>query len=98
MSNSAIDFPWKKLLVDGTTQVWDGNCVLHAIQFNGMTVVGTLSVLDGNAVASTQIGLIYFTNAVQISCQPITLLYDCEMSGIRLVFANLVGNVTVMWR
>lgn len=98
MSNSVIDFPWKKLLVTGTDQVFTGRCVLHSLVFNGMTTVGTLQVLDGTALASTQIGLIYLTGVVQVSCQPITLEYDCEMDdGIRLVFANLVGNVTVMY-
>ena len=98
MGNSARDFPWKKMYVNQTTQVFTGKCVLHSIQFNGMTVVGTVSVLDGTAIASTQIGLLRLTNVVQVSCQPITLTYDCEMTdGIRLVFTNFAGNLTVMY-
>jgi len=99
MGNSAIDFPWKKRYVNQTTQVFTGQCVLHSIQFNGMTVVGTVSVLDGTAIASVQIGLLLFTNLIHVSCQPITLTYDCEMNdGIRLVFTNFAGNLTVMYK
>ena len=99
MSNPAVDFPWEKLYVDETMTVHTGKCVLHAIQFNGMTVAGTVNVIDGVDAGGTQIGLLRLTPAVQISCQPITLKYDCEMAdGIHLIFTTFVGNLTVMYK
>lgn len=99
MTNPAIDFPWEKLYVNKTMTVHTGPCVLHSIQFNGMTVVGTISVIDGVDVGGTQIGLLRLTNLIHGSCQPITLHYDCEMAtGIHLIFTNFAGNLTIMFK
>ena len=97
--NQAIDFPWDKLNVTGTGTVCSRPCVLHSIVFNGMTTVGDVAIYDGIDATGTLIGTLILRIAVQISCQPIVFLYDCEMlTGIHMVFTDLVGNLTVMFR
>ena len=74
-------------------------CVLHSITFNGMTVVGDCDVYDGVSAAGTQIAQYNCRSAVSVSYQGITFLYDCEMvTGIHMVFTNLAGNFTVMFK
>ncbi len=98
MGNQAIDFPWDKASVTGTGTVVARPCVLHSIVFNGMTTVGDVAVYDG-VDATGLIGTLILRSAVQVSCQPMTFLYDCEMTvGIHMVFADLVGNFTVTFR
>ena len=64
-----------------------------------MTTVGTCAVWDGVAAAGTLIGTLILTSVVQVSCQPFTIIYDCEMeNGIFLNFAALVGNFTVTFK
>ena len=97
--NPAIDFPWDKANVVGTGTVHTGPCVLHAITFNGMTTVGTCAVYDGVSAAGTLIGTLILTSVTQVSCQPMTFLYDCKMdTGIHMVFTNFVGNFTVTYK
>ena len=96
--NQAIDFPWDKLNVTGTGTVVPRPCVLHSIVFNGMTTVGHVAIYDGTD-ATGLIGTLILRIAVQISCQPIVFLYDCEMlTGIHMVFTDFVGNFTVMYK
>ena len=95
----AIDFPWEKKNVTGTGTVVPRPCVLHSIIFNGMTTVGDVAIYDGTSAAGTLIGTLILRIAVQISCQPIVFLYDCEMlTGIHMVFTDLVANFTVTFR
>jgi len=99
MGNPAIDYPWDKLNVTGTGTVHTGACVLHSIIFNGMTVVGTCAIYDGIDATGTLIGTLNLTNLIHVSCQPMPFIYDCEMDvGIHMVFTNLVGDFTVMFK
>ena len=98
MGNPAIDFPWSKVNVVATDAVVKtGAGVLHTIVFNGMTVVGDVAVYDGIDNSGTLIGTLILRSAVQVSCQPMTFLYDCKMdTGIFLEYADgFVGNFTV---
>lgn len=98
--NPVIDFPWKKQVVAADALVYAGPCILHSINFNGMTAVGDLSVYDGISNAGNIIAVLTLRSAVQVSCQPFTMLFDCEMEdGIYLDFdATLTANFTVMYR
>ena len=100
MSNSAIDFPWDKINVAVEGIAHTGACVLHSIIFNGMTVVGDCAIYDGITNAGTLIGTLILRSAVQVSCQPFTMIFDCKMEeGIFLEFNNgLVGNFTVTFK
>ena len=102
MPNPAIDFPWTYAHVAATTvpPVKTGVGVLHGINFNGMTVVGTLEVYDGIDNTGTVIAAITFDSAIHVSCQPVPFLYDCEVfTGIHLEFtAGLVADFTVMYK
>jgi len=96
MGNSAIDFPWDKTNVVESTLVKTGKCVLHNITVNGTTTVGDIDVYDGVDATGTLIGTLTLRSAVQVSVQPITLSYDCEMEdGIHLEVTDWVGSVTV---
>ncbi len=98
MGNQAIDFPWDKVNVTGTGTVVPRPCVLHSIVFNGMTTVGDVAVYDG-VDATGLIGTLILRSAVQVSCQPMIFLYDCEMLvGVHMVFTAFVGNFTVTFR
>jgi len=99
MGNPVVDFPWEKLNVTATGTVRTGTCVLHSINFNGMTVVGTVAVYDGVDVGGTLIGTFTFDSAIHVSCQPAPFLYDCAMAvGIHMVFTGFVGDLTVMFK
>ena len=100
MGNSAIDFPWLKRCVSGSLAVFEGPCVLHALQFNGMTTVGDVSVYDGVDNTGTLIGILILRSAVHVSCQPMTFSYDCEMeTGIYIEYdGTFVGNFTALWK
>ena len=99
MPNPAIDFPWDKANVTGTGTVCPRPCVLHSIVFNGMTTIGSVLIYDGVDAGGTLIGTLLLTSAVQVSCQPLTFLYDCEMeTGIHMVFTDFVGNFTVTFK
>ena len=100
MPNPAVDFPWRKVIVAADAVVNTGPCVLHAIQFNGMTAVGNVAVYDGVDATGTLIGTLILRSAIHVSCQPMTFFYDCEMDvGIFLDYdATFAGNFTVMWK
>jgi len=100
MSNPVIDFPWEKLNVTADAIVRTGPCVLHSITFNGMTVVGNVDIYDGIDATGTLIGTLILRSAVQVSCQPFTLILDCEMdTGIFFDYdATFVGNFTVTFK
>ncbi len=100
MSNSAIDFPWRKLNVTADTVVHTGPCVLHSIQFNGMTAVGDVAIYDGINAGGLLIGTLILRSAIQVSCQPMNFVYDCEMvTGIFIDYdATFTGNFTVMFK
>ena len=101
MPNPIVDFPWTYAHVAATTvpAVKVGPGVLHAINFNGMTVVGVCTVYDGIDNAGTVIGAITLDSAIHVSCQPIPLIYDCEFTvGLHLEFtAGLVADFTVTY-
>lgn len=101
MPNPVIDFPWTYAHVAATTvpPVKTGPGVLHAINFNGMTVVGVLEVYDGVDNAGTVIAAITLDSAIHVSCQPIALLYDCAFTvGLHLEFtAGLAADFTVTY-
>lgn len=98
--NSTIDFPWDKLIVSADTLVHTGKCVLHTITFNGMTAVGDVDIYDGIDNTGTLIGTLILRTAVQVSCQPFTILLDCEMAtGIYFDYdATFAGNFTVTFK
>ena len=98
--NSAIDFPWEKANVIADAVVHTGPCVLHSVTFNGMTVVGDVAIYDGIDAGGTLIGTLILRSAVQVSCQPFTLILDCEMAaGIFFDYdATFVGNFTVTFK
>ena len=100
MPNPVIDFPLDKINIAASGIAHTGPCVLHSIIFNGMTVVGDCAIWDGVAAAGTLIGTLILRSAVQVSCQPFTMIYDCEMeNGIYLSFNNgLVGDFTVTFK
>ncbi len=98
MTNQAIDFPWDKANATGTGTVCPRPCVLHSIVFNGMTTVGDVAIYDG-IDATGLIGTLILRSAIQVSCQPMTFIYDCEMEvGIHMVFTDFVGNFTVTFK
>lgn len=102
MPNPAVDFPWDKVNVTATTdpEVRKGACVLHSIVFNGMTAVGDVAIYDGIDNTGTLIGTLILRSLVQVSCQPMTFLYDCEMTtGIHLEYdGTFAGNFTVTFK
>ena len=100
MGNQAIDFPWDKLIVVADTLVCARPCVLHAITFNGMTAVGDVAIYDGVDAGGVLIGTLILRSAVQVSCQPMNFLYDCEMlTGIFIDYDdNFAGNFTVAFK
>ena len=100
MPNSAIDFPWEKVNVIADAIVHTGPCVLHSITFNGMTAVGDVAIYDGITAGGTLIGTLILRTAVQTSCQPFTLILDCEMAaGIFFDYdAKFAGNFTVTFK
>jgi len=100
MPNSAIDFPWEKLIVEADAIVHAGPCVLHSITFNGMTAVGDVAIYDGVDAGGTHIATLILRTAVQTSCQPFTVILDCEMeTGIFLDYdATFAGNFTVTFK
>ena len=100
MGNSAIDFPWEKTYVDDSLLVKAGKCVLHSIQFNGMTAVGDVAVYDGVDATGTLIATLILRSAIHVSSQSITYSYDSKMTtGIFLAYdQNFAGNFTVMWK
>ena len=100
MGNPAIDFPWSKVNVTEDTVVKTGAGVLHAIVFNGMTVVGDVAIYDGIDDTGTLIGTLILRSAVHVSCQPITFTYDCEMdTGIFIDYDDaFTGNFTVLFK
>jgi len=97
---SAIDFPWEKVNVIADAIVHTGPCVLHSIVCNGMTAVGDVAIYDGVTAGGTLIGTLILRSAVQVSCQPFTALYDCEMDvGIFIDYDGaFAGNFTVMFK
>jgi len=100
MPNPVADFPWDKLNVIADAVVHTGPCVLHSITFNGMTAVGDVAIRDGVDAGGTLIGTLILRTAVQTSCQPFTLILDCEMeTGIFFDYdATFTGNFTVMFK
>ena len=100
MPNPAVDFPWKKLNVAADAIVHNGPCVLHSITFNGMTAVGNVLIYDGVDAGGTLISTLILRSAVQVSCQPFTLILDCEMeTGIFFDYdATFAGNFTVTFK
>jgi len=100
MGNSIVDFPWKKLNVTADAIVNTGPCVLHSVTFNGMTVVGDVLIFDGIDNTGTLISTLILRSAVQVSCQPFTLIFDCEMeTGIFFDYdGTFTGNFTVTFK
>lgn len=100
MGNPAVDFPWEKLIVEADAIVHTGPCVLHGITFNGMTAVGDVAVYDGVDATGTHIATLILRSAVQVSCQPMQFIYDCEMAtGIFLDYDDtFAGNFTVTFK
>ena len=100
MGNPAVDFPWDKLIVEDSAIVCARPCVLHSITFNGMTVVGDVAIYDGVDATGTLIGTLILRSAVQVSCQPFTLILDCEMlTGIYMGYDQaFTGNFTVTFK
>ena len=100
MPNPAVDFPWEKLIVEADALVCPRPCVLHSITFNGMTVVGDVAIYDGIDNTGTLIGTLILRSAVQVSCQPFTIILDCEMlTGIYFDYdAGFTGNFTVTFK
>ena len=100
MPNQAIDFPWDKLNVIADAVVCPRPCVLHSITFNGMTAVGDVAIYDGLTAGGTLIGTLILRSAVQVSCQPFTIILDCEMeTGIFIDYDdNFAGNFTVTFK
>ncbi len=99
MGNSAIDYPWLPSNVTAETLVKTGKCVLHNITLNGTTTVGDILVYDGVDNTGTLIATITARSAVQVSIQPITLNYDCEMAtGIFVTVTAWAGSCTVTYK
>ena len=94
------DFPWDKLIVEADAIVHTGDCVLHSITFNGMTAVGDVAIYDGVDAGGTLIGTLILRSAVQVSCQPFTLILDCKMeTGIFFDYdGTFAGNFTVTFK
>ena len=101
MPNPAIDFPWEKTWVNANTLVHTGPCVLHTVVFNGVTVVGVVTVYDDvDAADALQTVATYNIPGVSVSYQGITFTYDCEMeNGIYVDFTGgFTGNITVTYK
>ena len=99
MPNPIVDFPWSFREVHGDLLVKTGAGVLHTIVINGITTIGTCSVYDGIDNGGTLIGTLSLTSAVQVSCQPITLIYDCKVAtGIYFDVTTFVGSLTCTFK
>jgi len=100
MPNPIIDFPWDKVNVVADAVVRTGLCVLHSITFNGMTAVGDVAIYDGIDNTGTLIGTLILRSAVHVSCQPFTIILDCEMTtGIFFDYdGTFAGNFTVTFK
>jgi len=100
MPNPVIDFPWDKEWVNATGTPVGRPCHLHSIVLNGVTTAGgTITVYDAlDATDATLRIAVYDILGASVSYQGITFLYDCEMeTGIHIVFATVVGNLTVTY-
>ena len=86
--------------MDDSLLVKAGKCVLHSIQFNGMTVVGDVAVYDGIDATGTLIATLILRSAIHVSSQSMTYTYDSQMdTGIYLEYDQaFTGNFTVMWK
>jgi len=100
MANPVLDFPWDKINIPAEGIAHTGPCVLHSIIFNGMTAVGDVAIYDGVDAGGTLIGTLILRTAVQVSCQPFTLILDCKMeTGIFIDYdATFTGNFTVTFK
>ena len=100
MCNSVVDYPWDKLIVQADAVVRTGRCVLHSITFNGMTAVGDVAIYDGVDNTGVLIATLILRSAVQVSCQPFTIILDCEMdTGIFFDYDGaFAGNFTVTFK
>jgi len=100
--NPRLDEGWEKTNVLGGNDpvVKTGAGKLHNITVNGITAVGDILVYDGVDATGTLIATIILRTAVQVSCQPITLSYDCKiLTGIFINTSDngFTGNITVTW-
>jgi len=99
MSNPVLDYGWLPENVTADAIVFAGKCVLHTIVVNGLTTAGDAAIYDGVDATGTLIATLHLDPTTSISVQPITFLYDCEMSeGIFIDFdATLAADLTVMY-
>lgn len=102
MGNPVQDFPWTYRHVAATMvpPIKTGPGVLHSVVINSITTIGFCTLYDGVDNGGTVIGVLGLTTAVQVSCQPVPLLYDCEcLIGIHIEFdQNLVADLTVNFK
>jgi len=97
--NSAIDFPWDFQEVHGDLLVKTGAGALHTIVINGITTVGICSVYDGIDNSGVLIAALALTSVTQVSCQPITLTYDCKIeTGIYFDVTTFIGSLTCTYK
>jgi len=99
MSNPILDFPWIASHVTADTQVKAGAGVLHSIVVNGLTTAGDATVYNSLTEVAPIIAVLHLDVTTSISVQPMTFLYDCDMStGIFIGYdATLVADLTVMY-
>ena len=96
--DSVLSRGWDKLMVDADQLVKTGQCKLHAITLNGVTVVGDIDIYDGVDDTGTPIARLNVRSAVSVSFQGLTFLFDCRMdNGIFVNFSDstFAGNITV---
>ena len=65
-----------------------------------MTAVGDVGIYDGIDNTGTLIGTLILRSAIQVSCQPFTIILDCEMAtGIHFEYdGTFAGNFTVTFK
>ena len=92
-------FGWDSANAVGSGAVVEHQCVMHSIVFNGMTTVGDVGIFDGVDNTGELKGTLILRSAVQVSCQPFTLILDIAMkTGIHLELTDFVGNFTVTYK
>ena len=100
MGNSVIDYPWEFAHLPAGGLVLTGAGMLHTIVLNGTTVAGQTTIYDGVDATGSVIAVLAHTQAApQISCQPITLTYDCKIdTGIFVVVDAGAADLTVTYK
>lgn len=71
---------WPYVHVDADAQVHAGRGILHSVVVNGLTTAGDVTLYDSLTEAGTVIAVLHLDPTTSVSVQPITFIYDCELT------------------